>query len=108
MGMAIFEPLGIANHTTTAAAGLSLACVWEMDSIVNHVLALHGYAGRFSLMRLATGFLKRKDNALGEALEESLKENRKENRKENHEENAKENRGNRNQEENRDKDLDGE
>ena len=42
MGMAIFEPLGIANHTTTAAAGLSLACVWEMDSIVNHVLALHG------------------------------------------------------------------
>ena len=93
MGMAIFEPLGIANHTTTAAAGLSLACVWEMDSIVNHVLALHGYAGRFSLMRLATGFLKRKDNALGEALEESLKENRNENRKEDHEENAKENRG---------------
>ena len=108
MGMAIFEPLGIANHTTTAAAGLSLACVWEMDSIVNHVLALHGYAGRFSLMRLATGFLKRKDNALGEALEESLKENRKENRKEGHEEDAKENRGNRNQEENRDKDLEGE
>ena len=56
----------------------------------------------------ATGFLKRKDNALGEALEESLKENRNENRKENHEEDAKENRGNRNQEENRDKDLEGE
>ncbi len=108
MGMAIFEPLGIASHTTTAAAGLSLACVWEMDSIVNHVLALHGYTGRFSLMRLATGFLKRKDNALGEALEESLKESREENREEKHEEDAKGNQENRNQEENRDKNHDGE
>lgn len=104
MGMAIFEPLGIASHTTSAAAGLSLACVWEMDSIVNHVLALHGYTGRFSLMRLATGFLKRKDNALGEALEESMKENR----KECHEEDAKGNKENRNQEENQDKNQDGE
>lgn len=72
LGMAVFEPLGIASHTATAAAALALACVWEIDSILNHVLALHGRKGRFSLTRLLIGIVKKKDRDIGEALEEEI------------------------------------
>lgn len=74
MGLAIFEPLGIASHTTVAAVGLGLGCLWEVDSIVGHVCALHGVENRFSVKRFIVSLLKRKYKDLGEAVEDSVKD----------------------------------
>ena len=71
LGLAIFEPLGWATHTTTAAVGLGFGCVWEMDSIVGHVCALHGIRNRFSMKRFIIALLKKKDDDVGEAVEEA-------------------------------------
>ncbi len=75
IGMAIFEPLGWANHTTTAAVGLGLGCLWEIDSIIGHVCALHGVENRFTVKKFLVSLLKRKDRDIGEAVEEALKDN---------------------------------
>ena len=42
LGLAVFEPLQWASHTVTAAVALTLAAVWEIDSILSHIGALHG------------------------------------------------------------------
>lgn len=73
LGMAIFEPLGWATHTTTAALGLGLGCLWEIDSIVGHVCALHGVKNRFSIKRFIIALMKKKNDDIGEAVEEAMK-----------------------------------
>lgn len=73
LGMAIFEPLGWASHTTTAALGLGLGCLWEIDSIVGHVCALHGVKNRFSIKRFIIALMKKKNEDIGEAEEEAMK-----------------------------------
>lgn len=73
LGMAIFEPLGWATHTTTAALGLGLGCLWEIDSIVGHVCALHGVKNRFSIKRFIIALMKKKNEGIGEAVEEAMK-----------------------------------
>lgn len=75
IGLAIFEPLGWATHTTTAAVGLGFGCVWEVDSIVGHVCELHGVKNRFSIKRLIIAMIKNKDADMGEAVEEAWGEN---------------------------------
>ena len=72
LGMAIFEPLGWTNHTTTAAVGLGFGCIWEMDSIVGHVCALHDIKNKFSVKRFIIALIKRKDKELGEAVEDAM------------------------------------
>lgn len=72
LGLAIFEPLGWATHTTTAAIGLGFGCVWEVDSIVGHVCELHGVKNKFSVKRLIIAIIKKKDANVGEAVEEVL------------------------------------
>lgn len=71
LGLAIFEPLGWATHTTTAAIGLGFGCVWEIDSIVGHVCGLHGIKTHFSVKRFIIALLKKKDDDVGEAVEEA-------------------------------------
>lgn len=72
LGMAIFEPLGWATHVTTAAVGLGLGCLWEIDSIVGHVCALHGVTNKFSVKRLLIFLIKKKNRDVGEAIEDVL------------------------------------
>lgn len=72
LGQAIFEPLGWTDHVTTAAVGLGLGCLWEIDSIVGHVCALHGVENHISIKRLIIAILKRKSRDAGEAVEEVL------------------------------------
>ena len=72
VGLAIFEPLGWATHTTTAAIGLGFGCVWEMDSIMGHVCALHGVQWKFSIKKMIIVLLKRKSPDLGDAVEEAM------------------------------------
>ena len=73
LGLAIFEPLGMATHTTTAAVALGMGCVWEVDSIVGHVCAVHGIKSKFSVKKLIVGIVKRKGGEeMGEAVEEAM------------------------------------
>lgn len=74
LGMAIFEPLGIASHTVTAAVGLGLGMLWEIDSIVGHICALHGIRNRISVKKFLIALIKKKNEDIGEALEESMEE----------------------------------
>lgn len=74
IGLAIFEPLNITTHTVTAAIGLGFGCLWEVDSIVGHICALHGVKSKFSIKRLIISLLKRKNKEVGEAIEEALKD----------------------------------
>ena len=76
LGLAIFEPLGWANHVTTAAIGLGFGCIWEVDSIVGHVCALHGIKNTFSVKRLIIALIKRKNADIGEAVEEAMDNNK--------------------------------
>lgn len=73
IGLAIFEPLNITTHTVTAAIGLGFGCLWEVDSIVGHICALHGVKSKFSVKRIIILLLKRKNKEVGEAIEEALK-----------------------------------
>lgn len=72
-GVAIFEPLDIATHTTTAAYALGLSCVWEFDSIVDHVCELHGIKNRISIKRIFIGFFSKKNVELFNDVEEQIK-----------------------------------
>lgn len=81
VGLAIFEPLGWATHTTTAAVGLGFGCVWEVDSIMGHVCALHGVQWKFSVKKLLIALIKRKSPDLGEAVEEAMEDDEESNTK---------------------------
>lgn len=74
IGMAIFEPLDMATHTVTAAVALGLGCLFELDSIIGHVAAIHGSRWRFSLKRFVVAFVKKKNEDLGDAVEDALDE----------------------------------
>ena len=71
-GMAIFEPLGICSHTASAAMCLGLGCLWEIDSIIEHVCTLHGIKKRLSAKRLLIALLKAKHPEAGAAVEEAI------------------------------------
>lgn len=81
LGLGIFEPLGWATHTTTAAVGLGFGCVWEVDSIMGHVCALHGVQWKFSVKKLLIALIKRKSPDLGEAVEEAMEDDEESNTK---------------------------
>lgn len=72
LGYAITEPLGLANHITTAAIGLGLGCAFDVSSIIGHVLAVKGL--RWDAKEFFIGLFKTKSPELGEVLEESIVE----------------------------------
>ena len=74
IGLAIFEPLGIMTHTVTAAVGLGLGCLWEIDSIVGHVCSIHGVENKFSIKKFLISLLARKFKDVGEAVEDAMED----------------------------------
>lgn len=60
LGLALFEPLELCDHTVSAAIGLGLGCLWEIDSIIGHVCALHGMSNPFSVKKILIAILKKK------------------------------------------------
>ena len=74
LGLAIFEPLEWATHTTTAAVALGFGCLWEIDSIVGHVCAVHNIRWNFSVKKLIVSLVKKKSEDLGEAVEDAMEE----------------------------------
>lgn len=76
LGLAIFEPLGIATHTTTAAVGLGFGMLWEIDSIVGHICALHGINNKVSVKKFLIALMKKKYPDAGDALEKTIEEDK--------------------------------
>ena len=74
LGLGIFEPLHWATHTQTAAFGLGLGMIWEIDSIVGHVCSIHGMKHPFSIKRFIIALIKRKAPDVGSAIEDTLEE----------------------------------
>jgi len=74
LGLGIFEPLNWATHTQTAAVGLGLGMIWEIDSIVGHVCSIHGLKCSFSVKRFIIALIKRKAPDVGNAIEETIEE----------------------------------
>ena len=77
VGLAILEPLGVANHIITAAFGLGFGCLFDISSIVGHVFAVHHISVTTQdvvkfLSRFVINLLKRKNNDAGIALEDTL------------------------------------
>ena len=72
-GLGIFEPLGIANHVTTAAIGLGFGCFWEVDSIVGHICALHGVTNKLSIKKFIICLVRKRNKDVGDAIERHLR-----------------------------------
>lgn len=71
-------PFGLADTTITAGVML-VACVSEVDSIVQNYTEAHGKE-RFSLMSFILNLIKRKNKDVGGAIEDTLKEKENENK----------------------------
>lgn len=75
LGLGLFEPLGFAGHTTTAAVCLLLGCSFELQSIISHLYWLRtGKEVNFKVWTFGLALLKKKHNEIGDALEEATKE----------------------------------
>ena len=74
LGIAILQPVGICSYTISSMCGLSLAFVFEFDSIMEHTCSIHGIKNKVSIKRLLVGYIKKKYNAAGEIIEEVTEE----------------------------------
>lgn len=74
LGLGVLEPLGWATHTQTAAVGIGLGMVWEIDSIIGHVCSIHGVRHPFSIKRFLIALIKRKSPDVGTVLEETMED----------------------------------
>lgn len=74
LGIAVFEPLGICSYITSSVFGLCLAALFELDSIVEHICAIHGIENRISVKRLLVGIIKKKYAAAGDILEDAAED----------------------------------
>lgn len=73
-GLAITEPMGLADHTTTAAIGLGFGCLFEISSIVGHIAVVKGINIRLNLKRLLVAIIKHKSEELAEVIDEGIEE----------------------------------
>lgn len=71
-GLAITEPMGLCNHTVTAAIGIGLGCMFEVSSIIGHVCYVKGWDIQINWGRLIVAFLKFKWKELGDIFEEGI------------------------------------
>ena len=73
-GLAITEPMGIADHTTTAAIGLGFGCLFEISSIVGHVAAVKGINIKLNLKALIVALIRKKNEDIAAVLDEGIEE----------------------------------
>lgn len=63
-GIAVLQPTGICNYMISSIGGLCLAILFEVDSIKDHVCAIHGIDNKFSIKKVLVGYLKKKLNKI--------------------------------------------
>ena len=73
-GLAITEPMGIADHTTTAAIGLGFGCLFEISSIVGHIAAVKGINIKLNLKALIVALIRKKNEDIADVLDEGIEE----------------------------------
>ena len=71
-GLAITEPMGIADHTTTAAIGLGFGMLFELSSIVGHIAVVKGVNIHLNLKKLLVAIIKHKSEEVAEILDEGI------------------------------------
>lgn len=72
IGLAITEPCGLCSHVQTAAFGMGLGCMFELDSIVGHVCAVHGVKKIFSVKRFFVYLLCLTNKNIGDAAKQAF------------------------------------
>lgn len=76
LGMAIFEPLGVCDHTASAAIAIALGGIFDLSSIIGHVCYLHGIETKGGIhkiiWRVILSYIKKKNVELEEAIEENV------------------------------------
>lgn len=75
---AFATPFGLADTTITAGVML-VACVSEVDSILQNYSEAHSKE-RFSIMQFLLNLIKRKNKDVGGAIEDTIKDNEDENK----------------------------
>lgn len=73
-GLAITEPMGIAEHTTTAAIGLGFGMLFELSSIVGHIAVVKGINIKLNLKKLIVAIIKHKSEEVAEILDEGIED----------------------------------
>lgn len=73
-GIAILEPIGVCSHVTAAAVGLGLGSVFEVSSIVGHVLAVHGVKKRFNVWSFIVSVVTWNRRELGNAMKDAVED----------------------------------
>lgn len=77
LGLAITEPLGLMNHTATSAIGLGAGCLFEVDSIIDHICYVHGIEKRFNIWKFARAWISQKWKFFGNAVSAGMGEDKK-------------------------------
>jgi len=75
-GLAILEPVGICSHLTSAAVGLGLGSLFEISSIIGHVLAVHGIRKRFNVWTFLMSVLGGKRRDISDSIDKAIEEER--------------------------------
>ena len=71
-GLALCEPWGICDHTTTAMIGMLFGCACEVSSILGHVAYVNGVRVKIDYKRMGVAIIRRKSEALAEILDEGI------------------------------------
>lgn len=72
IGFSITEPLGICSHVVTSAIGLGFGCLFDVNSIVGHVLAVKGIEVKFNVWKFVFGLIQSKKAEVGEAINNAI------------------------------------
>lgn len=72
LGLALCEPWGICDHTTTAMVGMLFGCACEVSSILGHVAYVNGVRVKIDYKRMGVAIIRRKSEALAEILDEGI------------------------------------
>lgn len=75
-GLAILEPVGICSHLTSAAVGLGLGSLFEISSIIGHVLDVHGIRKRFNVWTFLMSVLEGKRRDISDSIDKAIEEER--------------------------------
>lgn len=70
VGGSILEPTGYGNQYIGALSGLLVACVAESDSVIEHILSLHGL--KLSWKKLLVSIISLKWQQIGDALDNAI------------------------------------
>jgi Na+/H+ antiporter NhaD/arsenite permease-like protein len=73
LGRAIGEPLGV-SPVIVAAVCMGVACLFEVDSIIQNICESKGLKWHFSLWKMALALVKKKRQDLGDAIEQGMEQ----------------------------------